>query len=297
MDPYIYYTMDSVTGSTLNDEEGNLNGSITGATQVDGRIGKALDFSGTSTEVKCTPHPGLTNDIAISFYCKFDSIGTETYLPVVTLSNNSASTGIGLIKTYGAARIHMAISGNYSTGGMNAFAYNNATYGHSPNTDTWYHYFCQYNHNSSKYEFWVDGVAIFTENPATFGSLNTRCNGISIGYGLNAQIDNVKIFNLSASSPFTESEIEALRDEWSVYNGYFSGYVYENTTAISGSQLYLYNRSDGSLIGSTTSSGDGYFYITTTSTGSHFLVCLDTAGGNVYNDLIYGDMYPVTISG
>jgi hypothetical protein len=294
--PYVFYTMDNVSGSTLVDEQGNLNGAITGATQVSGHIGQALDFTGTSTEVQSTPHPGLTDDIAISFFCKFDVVGSSAnYYPLVTLSNNVASTGIGLVRTYNGARVHMGKSRVGALGSLDIFQYNNATYGHTPSTGVWYHYFCQYNHDISQYEFWVDAVSIFVTTPSVFGSAGTQCNGISIGYGLDAQIDHVKIFDLSGGDPFTQSEIEDLRDNIT-FNGYFSGYVYEQGSPISRT-LYLHNRDDGVLADTTTSSGNGYYYLETSSSGSHYIVCLDDEAGANYNDLIIGDIYPTTISG
>lgn len=45
-EPYIYYTMDNIVGSTLVDEKGNSNGTITGATTTSGVIGNALSFDG-----------------------------------------------------------------------------------------------------------------------------------------------------------------------------------------------------------------------------------------------------------
>jgi hypothetical protein len=79
--------------------------------------------------------------------------------------------------------------------------------------------------------------------------------------------------------------------------GYFSGYVYELGSTVSGAQIFMYRSDTGAYLGSTTSSGDGGFYVETSYSGAHFLVCLDPEAGQSYNDLIYGDMMPVTISG
>ena len=78
---------------------------------------------------------------------------------------------------------------------------------------------------------------------------------------------------------------------------YISGYVTENTAPVN-RQIYLHNRDTGALIGSTTSSGvDGYFYMETTFSGAHYVVCIDDLAGLDYNDLIYGNIFPATISG
>ena len=51
----LFYTMDSVTGTTLEDETGNYDGTIVnGATQVSGHIGQALNFDGSNDYVNST---------------------------------------------------------------------------------------------------------------------------------------------------------------------------------------------------------------------------------------------------
>ena len=78
---------------------------------------------------------------------------------------------------------------------------------------------------------------------------------------------------------------------------YISGYVTENTTPVN-RQIYLHNRDTGELVEETTSSGvGGYFYMETTYSGAHYVVCIDDAAGLDYNDLIYGRIYPTTVSG
>ena len=78
------------------------------------------------------------------------------------------------------------------------------------------------------------------------------------------------------------------------YNGYFSGYVSKLGGPVSRT-LYSYRRDDGSLISSTTSSGDGYFYLETDYDGGHFIVCLDD-DVDQFNLLGYDSMVPTTIS-
>lgn len=77
---------------------------------------------------------------------------------------------------------------------------------------------------------------------------------------------------------------------------YFSGYVYEQGSPIQRT-LFLHNRNDGSLLDTTTSSGNGYYYLSTSYSGSHYIVCLDDEAGSDYNDLIIGNVLPTTVSG
>ena len=103
--------------------------------------------------------------------------------------------------------------------------------------------------------------------------------------------------NITASQGggyLTVGEVELLEAPISYY---ISGYVKEGTVPIN-RQIYLHNRDTGDLIISTTSSGaGGYFYIETTYSGALYVVCLDNELGVNYNDLIYGNIYPATVSG
>jgi len=80
------------------------------------------------------------------------------------------------------------------------------------------------------------------------------------------------------------------------FTGSFAGFVYEHGSPVVRT-LYLYNRSDGSYIDTTTSSGDGSYSFTTSYSGAHFVVCLDDEAGEDFNDLIFGNVFPITVSG
>jgi len=74
---------------------------------------------------------------------------------------------------------------------------------------------------------------------------------------------------------------------------YFSGYTkFLYDVPASGVQLYVYRRDTGAYMGNTTSSGNGAFEITTTYSGEHFLVSLDTPIDGNYNDLVIGKVIP-----
>ena len=79
---------------------------------------------------------------------------------------------------------------------------------------------------------------------------------------------------------------------------YFYGTVTEQGSPAPGRIVRAYRKDTGYLVDETTSaSGTGYFYLETTYSGTHDIVCLDDMGGYSYNDLIYGDVIPTTISG
>jgi len=78
--------------------------------------------------------------------------------------------------------------------------------------------------------------------------------------------------------------------------GYFDGYIFQEGLPVERS-VRLHRRDNGGVLGETTSSGDGGYYIETSYSGSHYIVALDDAAGDAYNDLIIGNVYPTTFSG
>jgi hypothetical protein len=81
------------------------------------------------------------------------------------------------------------------------------------------------------------------------------------------------------------------------YVGYFSGYVYEeNVSNPVSRKVCCYRRDTYDLVDTTTSSGNGYYYLETTYSGSHFIVALDDDAGTQYNLAALDYMVPVTIS-
>lgn len=82
----------------------------------------------------------------------------------------------------------------------------------------------------------------------------------------------------------------------STFSGQFTGTVEEQGSPAQRS-LYLYRRDTGAYVDTTTSSGDGSYTLSTTHSGTHFIVCLDDAAGDDFNDLIIGNVIPTTVSG
>lgn len=76
---------------------------------------------------------------------------------------------------------------------------------------------------------------------------------------------------------------------------YYYGYVTENNDPIS-RKVNLYNRSTGELVSATTSNIDtGYYYLTTTISGEHYIVTLDDEAGEDYNALVLDKLLPKDI--
>ena len=128
---------------------------------------------------------------------------------------------------------------------------------------------------------------------------------ITEGIITKVQLNNAYYCYLCDSAPDTLDVVTTATPEYgpaygtyynSLYVGCFSGYTLEQQAPVS-RKLYLYDRPTGALITTTTSSGDGYYYMETSFSGSHNIVCLDDVAGVKYNDIISGNVFPTTISG
>lgn len=116
-------------------------------------------------------------------------------------------------------------------------------------------------------------------------------------------IVKARFYILSASLQFYRKAklinigVQVTPDEEQLPQHYFSGSVVEKVCPVTRA-INIHRRDTGELVGSTTSSGiNGYFYVETTYSGSHYAVCIDDSAGLDYNDLIYGNIFPATISG
>jgi hypothetical protein len=78
---------------------------------------------------------------------------------------------------------------------------------------------------------------------------------------------------------------------------YFEGYVTESGIPVQ-REVILRRLNDNVIEDTTTSmSGTGYFYVETTYSGEHYMMCFDDEIEVNYNHLIYGKAFPTVISG
>jgi hypothetical protein len=77
---------------------------------------------------------------------------------------------------------------------------------------------------------------------------------------------------------------------------YVSGDVVEEEIPVS-RRVYLHRSDTGALVGSAVSGeSTGSFYVTTTYSGSHYVICLDDEVGEDYNGLIFSKIIPGEIT-
>lgn len=125
-------------------------------------------------------------------------------------------------------------------------------------------------------------------------------DGTAKEYGILLQSDNETTNNYTTCNDENDDDGKRpyLEVEYLLFEGYFSGYVYEQDESGPVSRtVRLYRRDTGALMNITTSSGDGYYYIETSYSGSHYIIALDDEVGTQYNLAALDWMMPITISG
>ena len=283
--------------STMNDNNGTSNGSMTSDDLVEGQVGRALDLDGSDDYIDCGNNVSLdiTDVITIEIWVK----KVDTDFKVV------------LSKSVGGDS-HCTYNVGFLSDNKMFFSYNDG------NNWIGYHSKCIIPTNKWTYVVWVidtsTGNIIFYANGAFAdivgglpSSLPSTQNVVTIGGSkyssehFNGIIDEVYIYNRALSA----SEIKAgynNQNDPSAFivagtpeSYYISGYVFEKNNPVS-RKLYLHNRSTGELINVTMSSGNGYYYMETSFSGSHYIVCLDDDAGTEYNDLIIGRAFPTLVT-
>ena len=106
-----WWRFDEGSGAVASDSSGyGNNGTLNGATWVNGKYGQALSFDGTNDYVQISSSPSLqiTDDLTISFWINLDSLAT-TMVPV---DKHWAGEYFVKILTNGGLRFAQGASGN-----------------------------------------------------------------------------------------------------------------------------------------------------------------------------------------
>lgn len=289
---------DAVKDSTSHGTDGTSTGTTS---LVDGtEAGKAIDFDGSQDY--------------ITFEDDDDSLNVTTALSVEAFVNRDSHNANGdamVIKVDG-------IEDNYGDYYLNGSATDGTVYFAINNNNkyvgkagvlsngVWTYFAGTYDKTNIKL-YVNDGSPTLDAHSA---DINTNETKMLVGSywstnpaSFDGKISEVRVSSSARTAGWVKATYYTLCDDFITFSGlgpttsgvyYFAGTVYEGVSTISGATVYMYRRDTGAYLGSTTSSGDGGFYVETTFSGSHFLVCLDPAGGETYNDLIYGQVTPAS---
>ena len=290
---------DAIKDSTSNNNDGTSVGSMTSGDLVDGYTGKGLNFDGSNDSINCGNSSvfNITNNLTMEAWAKPHDFSSETYQKIA-IKNAPTNTMVYQVQTGSTAGTTSPVYFNVRTpGGTDTVDTNGSI------SEGSYRYFAG-TFDSGTMKFFLDGSE--TDSKLDAGAtINTSSDDFSIGdedtnvNAFDGEICEVRVSNTVRSDAWIKATRYSSDNNlitFSTYSGYFDGYVYELGTPVIRA-LNLHNRLNGYLMNSTTSSGNGYYYLETTYSGSHYIVCLDDAAGEDYNDLIIGNVYPTTISG
>jgi len=211
---------DEGSGTTANDDSGNDNdGTIYGASWVDGKYGKALSFDGVNDYVDCG------NDTSLNFGTGAFSV--ELWIKVLT-NDNTWHNLISKKYGYNSFYIGWQVWLDFRTSGAMQLRVNDGS-ANADNTPTAsgdlktiiqdgnYHHLVYVNNGNGTVTFYLDGADKGTVSFSMTGSLNNTEPlriGVSTGgnAGLHSIKDEVRIYNRALS----EEEISDLYNT----NGY-----------------------------------------------------------------------------
>ena len=291
-----------ILDSTLNENHNTSYGTMTAADLVPGLIGNNLDYDGSDDRIKPVNDYGVSSTDLIFIESSFKTT-VGSYQRVITRYQGVAPSGyygwMFYIYTDGYARFHIDKSQQASSDAVS----NNVLTG-----DTWYNVvISKPPGNSVTHELFMDGVKQTQTGTSQTGL--THSNHITIGidgynnvHPFEGMMDEVRFSSIIRSDAWIKTNNDSLRDSLLTFdnapytisgtNYYFEGNVKEKNIPVN-RVLYLHRRLDGSLIGQVSSSGTGgYFNMITPYNEAHYIVCLDNGPGEVYNDLVRGNVFP-----
>jgi len=169
---------------------------------------------------------------------------------------------------------------------------------------SWHMVSASYNSTYGGQKLYIDGELSASKSsftpPAQVAELiyvGTHAGGLS--YGAYMYINEYRISSIDRDFAWLKATYYSNTDDLISFNTtdryfFMSGYVKEKGVPVTRT-VRAYRRDTGELVHSTTSDpSTGYYYLQTTYSGVHSIVCLDDDEGEVYNDLIIGR---ATVSG
>jgi PGF-CTERM protein/uncharacterized repeat protein (TIGR01451 family) len=198
-DAVLILHFDEGSGTIAKDASGHGNdGTIYGATWVVGKHEKALEFDGRDDYVDIG-NIGLTDNWAVSFLAKSESVSEEVYYPIGT---GGTDKGIGM-------------GGTYHTISNDFYVFDGSTVLHggpSVITGTWY--YVSTVKKGSNYEIYVNGNSVINGNCGDIDITDLNIGRRSDDYWyFNGIIDEVRIYNRALTTDEIKALYEGIRTE------------------------------------------------------------------------------------
>lgn len=152
--------------------------------------------------------------------------------------------------------------------------------------------------NNNDLFLFVDGQTVSgTTGPGNYSNAADPLllGGITDDYN-TITFDEVRSSEIVRSRSWIEATYYSNTDNLITFDNpplwYYYGYITENDNPVS-RKVNLYNNNTGELVGTATSSdSNGYYYLTTTISGEHFIIVFDDDIGEDYNALILDKLLP-----
>ena len=246
------YTMDNISGSTLVDETGNYNGTITGASQVGGHLGQALLFNDPTHKVTITP-PALSGAYSWSVWFNSEDNTATNHEHIFTYSNDDYVGVIALKKSIGTSDINIQHRDSSGSASQVTVA--------APSGGEWVHFAGVW--NGASLVFYINGVSVGTAAVSTIhsGANPTLVlgNRSTSDFHADGSIDQFRLFDKA----LTQSEITELYNETAAPEFVVVDFSHPNLVAaytmdnVSGSTLIdeSSNNYDGTITGAVVSNG------------------------------------------
>lgn len=164
--------------------------------------------------------------------------------------------------------------------------------------DNEFHFLTAVRRNNNDLFLFVDGQTVSGTTDSADYSNNTDpffLGGIAGDYN-TITFDEVRSSDVVRSEAWIETTYYSNMDNLITFDNpalwYYYGYIKEEGVPVSRT-VNLYNRATGELISTTISNViTGYYYLTTTTSGEHFIVTFDDEAGSDYNALILDRLLP-----
>jgi len=177
------------------------NGSIEGATLVEGKFGKALEFDGVDNHVNCGSDESLaiTDAITIMAWVRPESLGD--YEAIVEKFDWVADKGGYVLRLMATGQVSLRLV--LSDADAFTFVSNGAV-----SVGEWYHLAGTY--DGSQAEIWIDGV--LDKQGKASGTITVTQDDLKIGWDNHADprhfdgiIDDVAVFNVALTGAWINS--------------------------------------------------------------------------------------------
>ena len=285
---------DSIKDSTVSGSHGTPEGSMATEDLVSAKIGDGIEFDGSDDDIYFS-HDEPKGAKTISAIVQKDS---GDYLEILATTGHNDYHGTEVKVNSGDMMIRFSIGT-----GSNAYELN------------YTHDFSDYTHIAHTWDgttgantakLYVNGTLVTSDTSSSTQTADTwKVPHIAKHFGSwsnhwgSGIVDEVRASQVDRSDAWIKADYYSCFDDLITFgsiesNYYFSGYTQIDGTGTGPRTIYAFRRDNGTFMGSTTSSGNGYFYLSTTYSGSHLIVALDDDGGSDYNDLIFGRVYPAT---